>query len=70
MAIEIKDLPIEHGDFPQFCECLPEGNHQIWSKIDSMQNTWLVNDVFSRERHNASICKHGVKWQPNQHNVF
>ena len=25
MAIEIVDLPIEHGDFPQLCKRLPEG---------------------------------------------
>jgi len=25
IAIEIVDLPIEHGDFPSFFVCLPEG---------------------------------------------
>ena len=25
MAIEIVDLPIEHGDFPLLCKSLPEG---------------------------------------------
>jgi hypothetical protein len=25
MAIEIVDLPIENGDFPQLCKRLPEG---------------------------------------------
>ena len=25
MAIEIVDLPIQNGDFPQFFVCLPEG---------------------------------------------
>ena len=24
MAIQTVDLPIEHGDFPQLCGCLPE----------------------------------------------
>ena len=26
MAIEIVDLPIENGDFPYLCGCLPEGS--------------------------------------------
>ena len=25
MAIEIVDLPMKHGDFPQLCDSLPEG---------------------------------------------
>ena len=30
MAIEIVDLRMKHGDFPQLCKRLPEGNHDLY----------------------------------------
>jgi hypothetical protein len=33
MAIEIVDLPMKNGDFPEFFVCLPEGTIYLASEI-------------------------------------
>ena len=42
MAIEIVDLPIEHGDFPSFFVCLPKGKSFLSSivSLTSVVEQW------------------------------
>jgi hypothetical protein len=50
MAIEIVDLPIQHGEFPKLCGCLPEGIPVQWKapELDVVRccdpANWLVSE--------------------------
>ena len=42
IAIEIVDLPIKHGDFPQFFVCLPEGTNGNADFVDGFLKILLM----------------------------